>query len=160
MKNIFHLFAATTVLFFYSCSRYCCDTPPPPDNFMLAQKDTSAFRALAAGQLIGSDSLKITAIGQNTGTNLHDTLGFKINYSGIGTYQLTTNAAFYHTRVGNGGPDNRYQLDTLYHNILVVTAADQNPTGITGTFDIKFINPANPAGIHFLNGDFKVALNK
>ena len=127
---------------------------------MFAQKDTSAFKAIATSQIIGNDTLKIIAIGQNAGSNLHDTLGFKINYSGIGTYLLTSNAAFYYTRLGNGDPDNHYKLDTLYHNVLVVTATDQNPNGITGTFDIKFINPSDPAGIHFLNGDFKVALNK
>lgn len=127
---------------------------------MFAEKDSVNWRAVASGSIVANDSIAIAGIGQNFGNNLYDTLTFRIKYNGLGGYSLNPASASYNSSVGNGPPFNSYKLDTLFSNSLMVTFYDQPSNHIQGTFSIKFINPANPAGIRFLYGNFKVALNK
>jgi hypothetical protein len=158
MKYFFYLFASILSMLFWGCSRYCCDYYHPND-VMYAERDSVLWNAVASGNISSSDSLNMKGIGANNG-NRHDTLTFQVKYKGPGTYSLNPAFAFYHSSVGNGPPFNSYKLDTLFRNTLVVSSYDQTTGNLEGSFSIKFTNPADPAGIRFLYGNFKVVLNK
>jgi hypothetical protein len=158
MKYFFLSLAGGFLLLFYGCRHYCCDVYHPND-IMYAERDSVLWNAVASGTIGANDSIKMVGVGQSI-ENLRDTLTLQLKYKGPGNYSLTRADASYHASIGNGPPFNSYKLDTLFSNSLVVTGYDQSTNDIQGSFSVKFFNPADPAGIRFLYGNFKVALNK
>ncbi len=126
---------------------------------MSALRNNVEWTAVASGSNTVNDTIKMLGVGVNMGSNLHDTLSIQIKYTSPGTYKIAPNQVFYHTRLGNGLPYNSYKIDTLFNNSVIVTGYDPNAARITGTFTLKFVDPADTAGISFLYGNFKVPTN-
>ena len=157
MRYVLSFIFFITLLAFSACSHYCCDAPQP-DKFMSAERNNNEWSAVAEAIKLSGDTLNVIGIGVNTGSNLHDTLAFKIKYTTPGNYKPTLNQVLYHSTIGNGSPLSTYKIDTLFSNSITVTGYDQAANRLTGTFALKFVDPANAAGISFLYGNFKVAL--
>jgi hypothetical protein len=158
MNKLTYFIGLLVTLVFSACSHYCCDAPRP-DNFMNAQRNNETWTAVANGIRLTGDTLNIIGIGVNAGSNLHDTLAFKIKYTTPGNYKPTLNQVSYHSTIGNGSPLSTYKLDTLFSNSITVTGYNETTNRLTGTFALKFADPANSGSISFLYGNFKVALN-
>jgi hypothetical protein len=158
----------------YACKRdpvinICCDVAQRT-TAITAQKNGVIWNPFfVSGSLSNIDSLAITAVSTsfNTTNTKLDTLNIKLLYANIGTYKLTGNQVYYATFAN--GTINSYQIDPTFNNELDVTGyetlhnpATTNPdeVKITGTFNIKFIDPANPAGISFLNGNFFTIISR
>jgi hypothetical protein len=139
---------------------------PQPATVVTAQKNGVSWSGrYASGTLGPTDSLRVWAISATIPTpgvlNKVDTLSIKILYVKTGTYQLKGNQVFY--GIFNNDQVTGYQLDESYNNVINITGYERlsNPYStapdqikITGTFSLKFIDPNNPAGISFQNGNF------
>jgi len=119
---------------------------------------------LTKGTLSQADSLSISATSathDGTVFNKIDTLNIKIRYNTPGTYILQGNDAFY--GIFKNGAVTGYQLDGSSTNAIIITGHERisdpyssvpDQVKITGTFNLKFVDPNNPAGIVFQNGSF------
>jgi len=168
MKKFLYLIAILPLSLVWSCNHHliCC-TPPPPSATVTAQKNGVNWAPLfAGGTLSNADSLSISAtnaVYQSTTYHKIDTLNIKIAYTSPGTYSLKGNQAFY--GVFNNNAVTGYKMDDTYNNVIVITGyeriSNNNSTApdqvkITGTFSIMFVDPNNPSGINFQNGNFYV----
>lgn len=142
---------------------------PQPSAKITAQKNGASWSPVYAnGVLTEFDTLKISAtseVYQSFTYDKIDTFNITIKYTSPGTYQLKTNQAFY--GVFNKGAVTWYQLDKSYNNVIDITAYERinadTPNGpfyakITGTFNLRFVDPDNPSGISFQNGSFYALL--
>lgn len=167
MKNLLYLIVILALSSGWSCTRHrnCCVMPEPPAAVTAQKNGVGWDGRYASGTLSQLDTLSISAISATIPTpgvlNKVDTLNIKIAYTTPGTYTLTGNQAFY--GVFKDGGITGYQMNDTYHNVIVITGYQRisNPYGsqpdqikITGTFNIMFIDPNNPAGISFQQGNF------
>lgn len=165
MKKLIVILFSVIVLIDLSCKRDKCCIPPQPSSHMTAEKNGAGWYTFdVISKLSETKSLAIYAVsGDETpsGFAKADSLNFLISYTNTGSYNLHGNQAFY--AIFNNGVTTSYRLDTTYNNVLNITGyeklrnpATTNPDQIkiTGTFNVKFIDPKNPTGISFLNGNF------
>jgi hypothetical protein len=169
MKNLTLVILGIS-LFIVSCKPNGCD-PAQMSAQITAQRNGAIWRpAFVKGSLNAADSLTLSATSASTNSSGYtkvDSLVFTVFCSGTGSYKLHDNQVFYATFTNNGL--NEYKIDTTYNNALNITgyqslnnSSPMNPNQIkiTGTFDIKFIDPNNPAGISFSNGTFNTVVNQ
>jgi hypothetical protein len=169
MKKLILVALLVLLLFNISCipERNCC-VLPNPDTHVAAQKNGVLWSTFAAkGSLSNIDSLSLSASTTKDDINKLDSLNIKIAYNDKGTYPLQGNQAFYATFAN--GVKTTFKLDPAYNNVLTITTVQHidnpattnpNQVRITGTFSIKFIDPKNPDGITFTNGDFYALMNR
>lgn len=137
---------------------------------MNAQKNGAPWSPFAVkGVLSVIDSLAISATSvsfQGSSAVRLDSLSIKIACLANGTYKLAGSQAYYVTFNQNGTLTG-YQLDPSFNNVINITGfqeidnpATMNPNVIkvTGTFNMKFIDPKNSGGISFSNGNFFVVV--
>jgi hypothetical protein len=171
MKKIISVIFSIIILFNLSCKSDKCCVLPQPSSHMAADKNGTAWNSFnVIGKLTVVDSLNIYAISgeENAGAYIKaDSLNIKILYSDKGTYPLHGNQVFYATFTN--GVTKSYKLDTTYNNVFSIIGyetlhnpATTNPDEIklTGTFDLKFIDPNNPSGISFSNGSFYTIMSQ
>ncbi|HVW14835.1 MAG TPA: DUF6252 family protein [Mucilaginibacter sp.] len=170
MKNLI-LFIMAAGLLLASCTKpEGCD-PAQMATEMTAQKNGVLWRPLfVKSSFSAADSLSLSATGgsANQGNyNKGDSLTFRLLCTGIGSYKLYSNQVFYASFTDSGLKN--YQIDTTYNNVLNITAyqagdnssmMSPNQIKITGTFNVKFIDPNNPAGISFLDGSFNTIVDR
>lgn len=175
MKKLTYLILVIA-LFSSSClkthvSPNCC-TPAQRWSEITAQKNGVLWNPFFAnGVLSNIDSLHIAAASVSISTGSYvklDTLSIKLLYNSPGVYKLQGNQIYYGT-FANGTITQSYQIDPTYNNEINITGyetlhnpATTNPDmiKITGTFNIRFIDPNNPAGISFSNGSFYTIMNQ
>ena len=173
MKKLMYFVLFVTMLS-VSCKpiiRYCCDVAQP-SAVMTAQKNGVLWNPGGVkGILSPIDSLTIdaTSIQLQTYPLIKlDSLTIKIAYTSTGDYKLAGSQVFYAT-FNQNGTLNSYKLDTTFNNVINITSyqtldnpytTNPNEIEIKGTFNIKFIDPNNPAGISFSNGNFYVIMNQ
>jgi hypothetical protein len=170
MKNLVYLILLVPLFGLSSCGSKICCTPAQRPGELTAQRNGANWSPLYVGGFIGqTDSITMMAtnIQPATFTKL-DTLCLKISYSDNGTYKLTGNQVFYGTFNTNGAVTS-YQLDPSFNNEITITGFEvlynpatlnPDPTKVTGTFNLKFIDPNNPAGISFLDGNFYCIMSR
>ncbi|MDB5136773.1 MAG: hypothetical protein JWP37_3376 [Mucilaginibacter sp.] len=156
----------------YACKRdpiMCCVVAQRTAEITAQKNGVLWSPFFVSGALSNVDSLAITAVSAtfNTTYTKLDTLNIKLLYANNGTYKLVGNQVYYATFAN--GTTNSYQIDPTFNNELNITGyqilhnpATTNPdeVKVTGTFNIKFIDPANPAGISFLNGNFFTIMSR
>jgi len=172
MKKLPFLIFSLLSLAFYGCTipHYCCDVAQKWGQ-ITASKNGVAWNPLYVnGTLTDLDSLKIAAMNATMTSNAItkiDTLNIKVSYIGTGIYKLDNNKVFYATFAN--GTATRYKIDTTYNNVLNITSYRRfdNPGSsvpdnveIKGTFDLKFIDPNNPAGISISNATFYAIMQR
>ncbi len=163
MKKIFYLFAALVFISSISCSRYCCDVPKPMDSIN-ASKNGSAWIINDVRGKTSPDSLTLTA-SEVSPTN-SETITFKIRFNGTDNYTLASNNVVYGYIIGMDNPYVSYHVDSSFQNSLNVIDYQSDLNLIAGTFTMKLLkdpsnsDPRYPGTITFLNGSFRVQLNK
>jgi hypothetical protein len=171
MKKLIAIVVSIIVLFSLSCRHDKCCVPPEPSSKMTAEKNGAYWNTFdVIGKLSATNFLTIYAISGDvipTGFAKADSLNFSITYTNQGSYNLHSDQVFY--GVFNKGVTTSYKLDTTYNNVLNITGyqtlhnpatTNPDPIKITGTFNIKLVDPKNPAGISFLNGDFYTIITR
>jgi len=172
MKRLTLLIFSLLLIVFYGCTipHNCCDVAHKWAEITALRNGVAWNPQYANGTLTDLDSLKIAAMdGTVTGVNFvkTDTLNIKVSYIGTGTYQLNNNKVFYATFTN--GATTRYKIDTTYNNVLNITSYQRfdnpgssvpNDIELKGTFDIKFIDPNNPAGISISNATFYAIMQR
>jgi hypothetical protein len=156
-KWVYYSVALMALFIITACVYNCCDVKPP--LLIFAQKNNVQWKATPAGTLGTNDTMQITGVGINTGSNLHDTIDFKFKYAGERTYNITPTSSFYHTMVANSPPLLYYKVDTAFDNYITISDYDQLNHQVTGFFQVKFISPADTTTVTFLNGNFRSPLN-
>ena len=165
MKKLIAIAFSVIVLFSLSCRPDKCCVPPEPSSKMTAEKNGAQWYTFdVIGKLSQTNSLTIYAISGEIipgGFAKADSLNFSISYTSKGSYNLHSDQVSY--AVFNKVDTSSYKLDTTYNNVLNITGyetlhnpatTNPDPIKITGTFNIKLVDPKNPTGIRFLNGDF------
>jgi hypothetical protein len=160
MKKLTFIILATFVLLNQGCQPDKCCSPPHSEMYIIAQKDSVQWFAGPDGS-IAHDTINIKGMGVNS-TSLQEVLGFQIKYTGTGNYKLVSGQVFYSTTAGHETPVTNYKPDSLFNNSLTIDNFDQGSNTISGTFNIKFIDPNtnNHKDISFLQGKFNIALHK
>jgi len=171
MKKLVLILFSVFVLFHLSCiPEKCCMSPQPSSHIMAEKNGVSWASFYVRATITNLDSLSVAA--SATTDSIYpigklDSLNIKILYTGNSTYSLRSRQAFYATFTH--GITKSYKLDTTYNNVLNITGyetlhnpatTNPDPIKVTGTFDLKFTDPNNPAGIHFSNGNFYTLLNQ
>lgn len=171
MKKLIAIVFSAIVLFSLSCRPDKCCVLPQTSSKMTAEKNGMDWHTFdVMGKLSGTNSLTIYAISGEvipSGFAKADSLNFSISYTSKGSYNLHSDQVFY--AIFNKGVTTNYTLDTTYNNVLNITGyetlhnpatTNPDPVKITGTFDIKFVDPQNPTGISFLNGNFYTIISQ
>ncbi len=171
MKKLILILFSVLVLFHLSCIPEKCCMPPQPSAHIMAEKNGVSWSSFYVKASISNlDSLGLTA--SATTDSIYpigklDSLNIKISYTGNHTYSLHSNQVFYATF--RKGVTKSYKLDTTYNNVLNISGYEilhnpatlnPDPIKITGTFDLKFTDPENPAGISFTNGNFYTLMSQ
>jgi hypothetical protein len=151
---------------------HCDPAHVSAQTLMTAQRNGVLWNTRSIkGSLSPIDSLTINATSAQLQTYpviKLDSLAIKIAYTSTGSYKLAGNQVFYATFNQNGAL-NSYNLDNTFDNEITISSyqAPDNPymtntnaVEIKGTFNIKFIDPNNPAGISFSNGNFYFIVNQ
>jgi hypothetical protein len=133
--------------------------PPLPPIGVFALKNNVQWKATPAGTFGADDTMKITGVGINTDSNLHDTIGFKFKYTGGGSYQIAQIDPFYHTKTGNSLPLVYNKIDTAFDNYFRISEYDPYTRQVTCYFQVKFKSPVDTTTVTFLNGNLKSPLN-
>jgi hypothetical protein len=166
MKKILYLISTLASVSMYSCVGHhdCCDVAQRWAEITALKNGVAWSPQYVNGVMTDLDSLKIAAMSGTVAAatfNKADTLNIKVSYIGTGTYQLNNNRVFYATFAN--GTTTRFKLDTTYNNVLNITSYQQldnpattvpNDIEVKGTFDIRFIDPNNAAGISISNATF------
>jgi len=171
MRNLIIVVFLIFVLFNLSCEHDKCCAPPLPASHIMASKNGVSWSSFwVNGTVSALDSLKIyarTTTDATYPTSKVDSMSFKILYTDIGNYSLHSNQVFYATFTN--GVTKSYKLDTTYNNVLSITGYDRlhnqattnpDPIKVSGTFNLKFIDPDNPAGISFTGGNFYTLISQ
>ncbi|MDB5136774.1 MAG: hypothetical protein JWP37_3377 [Mucilaginibacter sp.] len=160
MKKLTFIILAAFGLFNQGCHPDKCCSPPQSEMYIIAQKDSVQWLANPDGTM-AHDTINIKGIGVNS-TSLQEVLGFQIKYNGAGNYKLVSGQVSFSTTAGHGTPVTNYKLDSLFNNSLNIDNYDQGSNTISGTFNVKFVDPNtdNHKDISFLEGKFNVALHK
>jgi hypothetical protein len=172
MKKFAILIFSLLLTIFYGCviPHNCCDVAQRWAEITALKNGTTWNPQYVNGTMTDLDSIKIAAMdGTVTSAtfNKTDTLNIKLSYIGTGTYNLNDKDVFYATF--SNGAATSYSLDPTYKNQLKINSylnlnnvATTNPNAIEikGTFDIKFIDPNNPAGISISNATFYVIMQR
>jgi hypothetical protein len=170
MKNLIPVILGAS-LFIVSCTKPNGCDPAQMTAQITAQRNGVLWRPLfVKGSLSAADSLTLSAASASTNSGLYtrvDSLSIKFLCTGIGNYKLHDNQVFYATFTNT--VLNNYKIDTTYNNALNITGyqslnnssmMNPNQIRITGTFNVKFIDPNNPAGISFSGGAFNTVVNQ
>ncbi|MGZ3814217.1 MAG: DUF6252 family protein [Mucilaginibacter sp.] len=172
MKKSTCLIFSLLLAVFYGCTipHYCCDLAKRWAEITALKNGVMWNPQYVNGTLSEIDSLKISAMNGTVTSatfNKTDTLNIKVSYIGTGTYQLNNNKVFYATFAN--GITTRYKIDSSYNNVLNITSYQRfdnpgstvpNDVELKGTFDIKFIDPNNPAGISISNATFYAIIQR
>ena len=173
MKKLTCLIVSIALITAYSCKpipHYCCDVAHRWAEITALKNGVAWDPQYVNGIMTDLDSIKIAAMdGTVTSATFTktDTLNIKLSYIGTGTYNLNSKDVFYATF--NNGATTSYNLDPSYTNQLKITSylnlnniATTNPNAIEikGTFDLKFIDPNNPAGISISNATFYAVIQR
>lgn len=170
MKKLIIIVFSAIVLFNLSCLPDKCCHPPQPSSAMTAEKNGEPWTTrYVKGTISDLDTITISALNIETMTDTIrklDSLNIRIRYNGKGSYDLHANQVFYATFTKSSV--NSFKIDTSFNNRLNITnyqifensGPSPNQIKITGTFIIKFIDPTNPVGISFLNGNFYTIMNQ
>ena len=171
MKNLVYVILGVG-LFIASCIKpnNGCD-PAQMTAQITAERNGALWRpSFVKDSLSAIDSLMLSATSGSTNTGNYakfDSLAFRLLCTGTGSFKLRDNQVFYATFTNSGL--NNYKIDTSYSNAVNITGFQHidnssmmapNQIKITGTFNIKFIDPGNPAGISFLNGSLNIIVNQ
>jgi hypothetical protein len=150
--------------------RDCCMVAQRPAGITALKNGVAWNPTFVNGTLSDLDSLKIAAMSGTVASATFvkaDTLNIKLSYIGAGTYNLTGKQVFYATF--SNGVTTSYTLDPSYNNQLKITSAQNldnaattvpNFIKLNGTFDIKFIDPNNPAGLSISNATFYTVIER
>jgi hypothetical protein len=170
MRKILYFILGLSLLAVSCIKPNGCD-PAQMTAAITAQRNGVSWRPLfVKGTLSAADSLTLSATSGSANSGLYnkvDSLAFTFFCTGTGNYKLSSNQVFYATFASTGL--NKYKIDTTYNNALNITgyqsldnASTMNPNQIkiTGTFNIKFIDPNNSAGISFSGGTFNTVVNQ
>ncbi len=171
MKNLVYVILGAS-LFIASCIKpnNGCD-PAQMTAQITAERNGVLWRpSFVKDSLASTDSLMLSATSGSTNTGSYakfDSLALRLLCTGTGSYKLKNNQVFYATFTNSGL--NKYKIDTSYSNAINITSFQHidnssmmapNQIKITGTFNIKFIDPGNPAGISFLDGSLNIIVNQ
>jgi hypothetical protein len=173
MKKLSYLIVFVTLLS-VSCKpirRDCC-VLPQPGAAISAERNGLAWSARGVEGILSPTfeyTINATNIKSQTLPPVKiDSLSIKIAYNSPGVYTLAANQVYY----GTFNPDgtlNSYNLDPSFNNEINITSyqtldnpytLNPNQIEIKGTFNLKFIDPSNPAGISFSNGSFYTIMNQ
>jgi len=173
MKKLFYLILSITLLT-TACKpdRLCC-VLPSNGTAITAQRNgvlwnPQYFTGVRSNiNLITFAAASLT--GNTTSSNKTDSLNIQIaDVDGKNIYKLKSSQVFYATYDPSGAAT-IFKLDTTYNNVLNVTGYDvlvnnatlnPNEINIKATFDLKFIDPNNAAGISFTNGSFSALMSQ
>jgi hypothetical protein len=165
MKKTIYFFIAIALTTF-GCGRHyippCCTANRAA--VATAQKNGVLWSPIGVGGSIYQDTYFNLAAGNylmNGAYTKIDSLNIETPTSDPGTYKLHSGDVFYATFAN--GTETDYKLDTTYNNVMNITSfqildqssgVEMREAEVKGTFNLKFIDPANPTGITFSNGSF------
>lgn len=164
MKKVMYLLFASLIMFGTACKHNNCCVPPPAQGFIRAMKNGSDWSGNPASSNIVGDMAAVFAT--NFSNSLEETLTLQFKFTGTGTYSLKDTPSRYYNTIGGDAVTREYQLDDTFDNSITVTSYDAGTNLITGDFNVKlkqsYPAPGNntDSELQFLNGTFKVVLNK
>ena len=171
MKKLTFLAASILLLFIYSCQpeHNCgCMTAIPIKEVMTAERNGVAWQLPIVKSTFINDTIRIATNSISIPSNTEkDSLNLSVLYVGTGNYKLTAKQAAYFTGLHSSGLPANYVLDTTFDNTLDITSYQvmdnpyttvTDPVKITGTFNLRFINPANTTSVSLLDGKFTAIL--
>ncbi len=171
MKNLVYVISGVS-LFIASCIKpnHGCDPAQMTAQITAKRNGVLWHPSFVKDSLRSIDSLMLSATSGSTNGGSYakfDSLALRLLCTGTGSYKLKDNQVFYATFTNNGL--NNYKIDTSYNNAVNITGFQHidnssmmapNQIKITGTFNIKFIDPGNPAGISFSDGSINIIVNQ
>ena len=140
----------------------CCGLAPG-NHIETAQRNGMIYETPDIHGTLSTDSILITSAGQvsipDTAITL-DSLSVNIKYTGPGTYKLLPGQVYYFIRYTHivpyapNTPVTTYLPDPAFNSSLTISSYDQSTTIMTGTFNLKFLNPKSNTDISILSGVF------
>jgi len=171
MKKLVYLIAAV-ILLSVSCKpdRDCCIVANPSSG-LSAEKNGAAWKPQFLLGSLGINTFSISAsslVIKGDSAIKADSLHIQVpDIQSVEINKLQSSQVFYATYSGN--VPTVYKLDTTFNNTLNITSyqvlvnnATTNPNlvEVKGTFNLKFIDPANPAGISISASSFFTTMSQ
>jgi hypothetical protein len=166
MKKIIYLFLLSSAIFSSSCTKQplCCALPPP--IVITAQKNGEAWQLPIIKSTVVNDNISINTAGPYLLNRAKDSLSINLLYTGLGNYS-PTDAQVSYTAFSNG-VKTHYMLDTNFYNSINITkyevqrnpaTTNPDPTVLTATFNLRFVDPLHSTSVSLSNGKFTAYLS-